>query len=245
MLWSTEATMAEQGKTSPWVWVGCGCLGALGLIVAVVAGGVFMAYRWGKGIEQTLKDPVARTETVKEILGSDELPEGYHAAIGFSVPLFAEIAMLSTKELQPGQPHDDLGERGFVYLKLKWPMPDKEQELRDFMQGKSEESPDIFVQSNIRIDSDEVIARGEMKLDGADVHYAVNRGDLDVDGNQAEGLATMMMIDCTEDSRIRVGILFGPDPAEGGPVENVDLTGSPADESALLGFLSHFDLCRR
>jgi len=178
-----------------------------------------------------------------EILDTDELPDGYNAIAGLTIPLFAEMAVLGTNEPDAHGQLNELGERGFVYMKLKLSMPEKEQELRDFLEGRSEKKPDIMLQSNIRLDADEVVERGEMELDGSNAIYTIYRGDINVDNKTGEGLAAMAMIQCPEDHRIRLGIWFGPDPSKGEAIEEVDLTGTPGDKQAIKGFLSHFDFC--
>jgi len=234
--------MAE-GKTSPWVWVGCGCLVALILLVGTIGGMIFMGVSWVKDIEETMSDPEKRADRVMEILDADRLPDGYNAIAGITIPLFAEMAVLGTNEPDAHGQLDELGERGFVYMKLKLPMPEKEQELRDFLEGRSEKKPDIMLQSNIRLDADEVVERGEMELDGSNAIYTIYRGDINVENRTGEGLAAMAMIECPEDNRIRLGIWFGPDPSPGKAIEDADLTGTPGDKQAIKGFLSHFDFC--
>lgn len=234
--------MAE-GKTSPWVWVGCGCLGALILIVGAFGAMIFMGVSWVKDIEETMSDPVKRTDRVMEILDTDALPDGYNAIAGITIPLFAEMAVLGTNEPDAHGQLDELGERGFVYMKLKLSMPEKEQELRDFLEGTSEKKPDIMLQSNIRLDADEVVERGEMELDGSSAIYSIYRGDINVENKTGEGLAAMAMIQCPEDRRIRLGIWFGPDPSKDEAIEEADLTGTPGDKQAIKDFLSHFDFC--
>jgi len=234
--------MAE-GKTSPWVWIGCGCLLALVLIVGVLGGMIFMGVSWVKDIEETMSDPVKRADRVKEILDTDELPEGYNAIAGITIPLFAELAVLGTNEPDDHGQLDELGERGFVYMKMKLSMAEKEQELRDFLEGKTDKSPDIVLQSNIRMDTEEVIRRGSFELDDSNVIYSAYRGDIDVENKSGQGLASMAMIQCPGEHRIRLGIWFGPDPTDGESLEEADLTDTPADEQALKDFLSHFDFC--
>ena len=234
--------MAE-GNTSPWVWVGCGCLGALILIVGAFGAMIFMGVSFVKDLEETMTDPAKRAEKVMEILDTDELPDGYNAIAGITIPLFAEMAVLGTNEPDAHGQLNELGERGFVYMKLKLSMPEKEQELRDFLEGRSEKKPDIMLQSNIRLDADEVVERGKMELDGSNAIYTIYRGDINVDNKTGEGLAAMAMIQCPEDHRIRLGIWFGPDPSQGEAIEEADLTGTPGDKQAIKGFLSHFDFC--
>ena len=116
--------MAE-GKTSPWVWIGCGCLGALILIVGAFGAFIFMGVSFVKDLEETMSDPAKRAEKVMEILDTDELPDGYNAIAGITIPLFAELAVLGTNEPDVHGQLDELGERGFVYMKLKLSMPEK------------------------------------------------------------------------------------------------------------------------
>ena len=235
--------MASQSKTSPWVYFAAGCLALVMLLIAVVVGFVFMAYRWGKGVEETLKDPVTRTERVKELLGCQELPEGYNAMLGLSVPFVAEIAVLSDNEPGADGMIEDFEERGFIYVKMSRLLGRKsKQDMLDFLEGKKKDS-DVFIQSNIHVDADEIVKRGRMELDGPSLIYAVHRGNVEVEGREVEGLATMMLIECPEDDRTRLGIWFGRDPSGGQSLEDATLEGSTADESAIRDFLGRFSLC--
>jgi hypothetical protein len=234
--------MAE-GKTSPWVWIGCGCLLALFLIVAVIGGMIFMGVSWVRNVEETMSDPVKRTERVREILDTDELPEGYNAIAAMSVPLFADVAILGTNEPDAEGRVREMGDRGFIYMRMKLAMGQKEQELRDFLEGKTDKAPDIVLKSNIRMDTEDVVKRGTMELEDSTVVYSAYRGDIDVEHKTGRGLASMAMIQCPDDHRIRLCIWFGPDPSQGGSLEEADLSGTPADEAALADFLSHFAFC--
>ncbi len=87
-----------MAQRSPWFYVGVGCVVIIVLGLAVTALGGFWLFRSAKKLEEELKDPVARAEKVKKILGADELPEGYHALVAFSVPFVMETAILSDQE---------------------------------------------------------------------------------------------------------------------------------------------------
>jgi len=231
--------MAEQ-KISPWMWVGCGCMGAVLAIVAVIVGVVFFVGRGLHGMAETMKDPAAREERVEEILGSEELPEGYNPVIGFNIPLVGQVVVLAANQPDDSGQLESFGDRGFAYVKLTGLLGRrKRQEIKRWVEGRGN-APDINIQSEFRIDSDEVLERGKMDLEGGTLFYAVHRGTLENDNTP--GLANMMVLDCPDGSG-GFGIWFGRDPIAEGAGGDAALGGSPADESAVREFLAHFDLC--
>ena len=63
-------------------------------------------------------------------------------------------------------------------------------------------------------------------------------------GGRSQGIASMSMLECEGDSKMRMGIWFGPDPDPDAPIEDLDLTGTAADPAAIEEFYAHFDLCK-
>ena len=235
--------MTRDDRTSPWVYVGIGCAAAVVLGILAVAGVAFVGYRWAKDVERSFKDPVARTERAKEVLGCEELPEGYHAIGAFRIPFLVEVALLSDREPSSEKRHD-LGERGLVYARFLRMFPGQKQELREYLEGKRERT-DVLVRTDIRIGSGPVIRRGAMDLEGgARLLYAVQRGRIEVEGRPGGGIAAMMLVECPDDEILRFAIWFGPEPADARPGESPDLAGTPGDEAEIRAFLSHFALCR-
>jgi len=242
----------QPKRTSPWVWVGAGCLGAVVLAVGALAAVGFFGYRKVKQMETELKDPQARTAKVQKILGTQHLPEGYHAVVGMSVPFVMDMAMLSDVEpdFRDGRQHGALGERGFIYVRTLSAGNDREQ-LRDYFEGRTDDA-DVLRRNNIRLDrTGEVLRRGVIDMtDGAKLMYMAQRGQLDMAASRAQGITTVMLLDCKGDTRQRFGIWFGPEPkAAGKPgagktaAAKPDLTGTPADEGAIREFMDHFRLC--
>ncbi len=85
----------QERKSSPWTWIAGGCLTLLIVGVLVIGGGVFMVSRWARNLEADMKDPDRRDAKAREVLGTERLPDGYHAVAAVTIPLLADIAVLS------------------------------------------------------------------------------------------------------------------------------------------------------
>lgn len=234
--------MASHARErSAWSYVGVGCLSLVLLGVLLVLGLGFWAYRGAARLKTELDDPVARTEKVRRLLGTETLPPGYHAALAFKVPLLTEVAILTGAEPDARGRIEQFGERGLIYLQLLAIGP-KEQELREFFEGRAEgASP--FDGHQIGIDDAEFIRRGRLSAGGADVFYVAQRGRVATHGMRGQGITSLVFVDCPADRRVRLAVWFGPDPDPDTPVTELDLAGTPADEAALVDFLGRFRLC--
>jgi hypothetical protein len=228
--------VSEKRTTSPWVWVAVGCGVVVVLLVLGVATVGFLGYRWARNVERTMEDPAARTDKAKSILGAEELPPGYYGVAGISVPFLFDMAMLSDREPPPGpKAHPQLGERGFVYIKMIV-FGSQSDELRDFFEGRTDDA-DILRRNHIRIRAEEILHRGAIDLDsGSSLMYLVQRGKLGLLQGEREGLSTLMLVACPDDRRSRLGIWFGP--------EGEGISGSPEDEAAIRAFIAPFHFCR-
>ena len=226
----------QKKKTSPWVYVGIGCLGFVVLGLAGLATVSYYGYRKVKQIEAEMKDPKAREAKVKTVLGAESIPEGYHALVGFSIPFVMDMAMLSDRPPGPDGNVQDLGERSFIYMNMLSQGGKEQQELRDFFEGKRDDA-EALRKINVDVKSREVLKRGVIDQGGYKILYLAQRGDVSMHGKRREGLTTTLLVQCPGDSRMRMGIWLGPDP--GGD----QLAGTPADEAAITAFMGHFKPC--
>ncbi len=225
-------------------YIGIGCVVIVGLMaIAAGACGVWV-YSEAQRFEAEARDPEARGERVLSVLGAETLPDGYYPMIGFSVPFVMETALLTDEEPQGEGEEADFGERGFIYIKMLRFGQD-EEELRDYFEGRTDNA-DALRDNGISINVDEVIRRGTFEQSGAEVLYVVQRGRVSMGRRgrgRGKGLASMSLIECADDSRLRMGIWFVPDPDPEADADTLDLTGTPGDAEAMQEFYGHFSLC--
>lgn len=235
----------EKKGTSPWVFIGVGCLLAVFALIAVVVGIGAWGFSQIRQLERTMEDPVARAELAAEFLVTDELPEGYNTVAAISIPFLMETVVLTDKELDEDGRVSGLGERGFIYFKTL-SVGEQEQELRDFFEGRTEDSQVLQQGSGLTIDTDDLIGRGVIEEESRTLRWAAYRGEINRGSRQqGDGLTSMVMFECPGTERLRMGIWFGPDPFPETPVDEADFTGSVADPAAIQSFVAPFDVCSR
>lgn len=243
-----------------WHYVGCGCVVLLLLGALVIGGVVWFGWRTAQDVAEGMRDPEVREARARELLGFEELPEGYHPGFALSIPWVVEMAVLGDRELPEGEEmsgdfdDDDFFEdRGFMFFKLR------RFGGRDEMPGEAEYD----------FEADRMIREGEIEAGGARVEYRAQLGTSSVAHESFPSIAAEMQIDC-DDRFHRFGAWFvrlapesddegteaaGDEPPAAGtgtseaapeaaPVAEPDYTGTPADEAALRAFLDHFELCR-
>ena len=238
---------AQTKKRSPWLYVGIGC-GLLLLLGfgAVVAGGVFLVKK-GQQYQEDLANPVTRAEMVKKTLGAQTLPEGYHAVMSLSVPAIMDTAVLSSRAPDAPSNAQTDGERMFVYFFIKLSSVKDLEELRSYLEGKSDDSS-VLARNNVHVGENELISRGVLPLEGRQVLYLAQRGELRTqhsgDAEQRSMLNSILFIDCPGQNRLRMGLWMAPDPAPGAPLEQLQLKGTPVDPEAIRTFMSHINPCQ-
>jgi len=231
-------------ETSPWVFVGIGCAVVAVLLVIGLVAAAFIASKKIKQFEADMKDPGVRIAKAKEVLGAKQIPAGYYATLSMSIPHLMDLAILSDRDLVPGEKKQRaFDERGFIYVKVFGSEADQ-QSLRDYFDGKTQDD-EALRRSNIHLDVHETIKRGSFEQDGHKVLYIAQRGKITFNKEPIDGITTMILIDCTSDQKRRMAFWFGPDPSPDKAVAETDFTGTPADEAAIRTFLANFEFCGR
>ncbi len=247
--------MAKRRGTPIWVTIGCGCL----LLVALVIGGMVAAGYYGvssfQGYIEDMKDPASRAARAAEILGAEQLPEGYTAQFYFRIPWFLDMVMLSDGEPMVIEGEEDVelesdsvGEHMFMYFKVRTERMDDE-DIERMLRGEST-SEGVRTDLGFEFDPEEELGRGELEIGKQHLAWVAHRGEIDFEDGDMEGVFSQLIVDCPGKEMTRVAVWFRRDPEDPDVEEDPgvemapDLAGGPADPQALESFMSHFDLCK-
>ncbi len=263
-------------ERSPWVYVGCGCVVLCGLIaVAMIVLGT-VGFRSAKTYVEDMQDPLVRNQEARDLLGAGSLPDGYNAVFFLKIPWLMKMTMLTDGPVpeDPFNPEaaEEEADNTFIFINTKDFGGDRE-ELRDYLGGKIKHPKaleNIDFDVDIDFDMDNVIDRGTLDIDHQHITYAVSQGEFKTQETRGEGVFAMLLSECPDDERLRLGIWIrrlesdvlraeespsATASAEGSMAEAEamafpssdqpapHLVGTPADRAALRRFLSNFDLC--
>lgn len=240
--------MAKNSKKGCiYSFVGCSVLAVAGIAVA----GYFL-YQQAKTIQENLENPEPRT---LEMLGLESMPEGYYANFAFSIPFIMDMVIMSNEDgslaNSEGKKQDPFGKMGFFYFKFLKIGKDS-ADLQNYFEGKTDNDK-VLRENGVNIDVDEVLKRGVFTLNGNQVYYLSQRGSISSNGANANGLNTLMLIQCPNDKKMRLGIWYGPDSQN--DVEdtsgntnddlNASLEGTVADLNEVQAFMEQFSFCEK
>ncbi len=240
--------MAEESK-SPWVWLGCGCVGILGIGLAVIAALLYFGFQTAR----TMSDPVALKEEALRIMSADAIPAGYQAKMAMKVPLYAELVRLEGV---------DGDERQFIYLKglrtkadLKKAFADDDSFDRELRRAglQLEHQQKILARDTLRIGAAEVcyvLVDGDIQFDfdaksGDRSIFDFNFSDLGdnaVNESAESQRGAAILIRCSEGERPGLGLWSGPR-AVTEPGAEAGAEATAADQAALVDFIEQFGLC--
>jgi hypothetical protein len=132
--------------------------------------------------------------------------------------------------------------RAFMFFRVM-AMEDNKGAKAFFMSDSNDTSG--LAKKGIRIDATSIVKRGSFSVENRKIFYVSSRGSVGTNnGNQQarEGLNTSVLFDCPGE-QLHIGVWTQKDPAPDQAVEELDLTGTVADEAALKRFLSPIDPC--
>ncbi len=240
--------MAKQPGTPLWVTLGCGCALLVGLVIGGVVAAGFFGVSAFKGYVEDMKDPASRAAKAGEILGAEQLPEGYAALLFLHIPWLLDTVILSDSE--PVVIEDDdfelesdaVGQHLFVYFSLPEDDMDHDEFERKLRGEVSNEG--IRTDLDLELESDQELSRGSFELGNQKLSYVGHRGELDLDDGDVDGIYSQVLIDCPGDDLTRAAVWFQRgEEHEPGSAAGTPAAGTPADEDTLRRFMDHFSVC--
>lgn len=244
-----------DGKSNVWLYLGIGCLVIVVLGALGIGGCVFFGVSQFKQFTADMEDPVKRAEKVYEVLGTRELPPGFHPGFAMSAPFDVfQVAILLDHPVRTPDEIGNLGSKGFIFLQVLSMNAGDQQRLRDFFEGKTND-PSVLREYDINVEIEDQIDRGTFMSKSSEVLFVSSRGkvtDIQMQGGTKvdvgtggpmQGLVTAMIYECPDDARKRFGILYGPDPEPDAQTSEVDLSGTVADRAEVESFMSYLDIC--
>lgn len=240
--------MRQDGKGSVWMYVLGGCVVLVLLVViAVVAIGYF-GYQTAKEMKEVMTDPVARTDKALDILGGESLPGGYNAMFAMTIPVInIDILALTDKMPDEDGSLDEFGESGFLYIKTFKDSRD-DAVMDDIFEGRKT-MKDLFQNTEVNgpifwAKGGEELGRGKIERDDMFYRHISRTGRIMMeDGRVIDGISTLIMMECPDDEKLRLGAWFSSDQPEMGAEVPV-LEGTIADEIVIRDFMSHVHPCR-
>ena len=227
-------------KRSGWfyVFVSCGVLLLVGVIV--VGAGTFMTVRWARNIKQELEDPELRTakanQVMRDIMGVEEPPEGYHAELSIQAP-FGLFQVLILTDGGPVEDPDEIVNADNLFIYVEGPGWDSE--WKKFARG-GDPPFDNLDDLNINVRRSDIIGRGELIVGKMELAYLANRGEFSAESFSSDGVFTVILVRCPEgDKRSRTIVWGGPEGTEPGD----ELTGTAGDPERIAEMMGHFRLC--
>lgn len=215
-----------------------GCSG-VAVVLTIVVGYFFFIQ--AKKFGESIANPEPKA---KELLGVEAMPEGYYANFAMAIPFLMEMVIISNEETnfadQDGDSHQNIGKKGFFYFKFI-ELGKNKGKLKDYFDGKSNDDR-VLKEFGVNVDTDEILDRGTFQFDGNDVYFFTQRGGFNAGGGSANGLSTLMLFQCPNDSKMRMGIFFGPNNQEAS--DEAVTTGTAADINEVQTFMSGFKFCK-
>lgn len=199
---------------------------------------VFIGYRSVHNLKLQMTDADLRELRARAVLRFAEMPPGWHAGVGRSVFPLVEAAVLFDRPLDDGLTSERT-ERMFLYIHWPWGSPDPQ----GYLDG-TEDAGRLVAEHGFHLERGTPIRDGRLAVGPAEVTWTAHRGTMSTgDGRRLTGVTTMMLVECPDDDRLRLGFWVGPDPHPALGVAEASFEGTPADPERIRGLLAGFDLC--
>jgi hypothetical protein len=187
-------------------------------------------------IRRQANDPSLRLAAVRQLLRARELPEGYRAVLGVSVPLLGRVAVLESSLERGGVGGVVAPRELFLYLERDGSGQDT---------AASEDLERLLDVRGLTLDPGQPLGQGELDQGGRQLRYSAQRARLKRPPQVSWPVvaARIDVLCAVPDEISRLAVWLVLDPAPRRPLEPAELAGTPADPAALGRLMESFELC--
>jgi hypothetical protein len=229
-----DASETPKKQRSPWFYVLLGCGGLAALMCLGFTVFILFVAKKGRDMVAGMTDPTAKEENARTQLGA--IPDGYTVVASLSVFGLMETTVLTDKATEDGGVAE--GARLFQYFHVI--ANENNKATRAFFTGEGDASS--LRRSNINLKPEEILKRGQVTVGGRKLYYVAMRGTMDTGGARMQGLNNAILFDCPGDA-LSMGVWSQPDPNPSATADELDLSGTVADEAELARFLKPVNPC--
>jgi hypothetical protein len=235
-----EQAPGAPKQRSPWFYVLLGCGGLALLSCLVMSAIALFSVKMAKDVASGAIDPAKRDENARAFLGA--VPAGYTPQMAINL-----LGQMGLVMLSDGEPDADggVGEGTHEFMYMRLASSEQNQKSKAFFTSNSTDASQLSNANGVKLDLKQVLKRGSLTIAGKKIWYVAGRGTVNNGqggGRNREGLTNALYFECPTDV-LRMGFWFQADPNPATAAEQLDLTGTVADEAELTRLLAGMNPC--
>lgn len=155
-------------------------------------------FRFARSFSERAGSPEQRESAVLSLLRAETLPPGYYAVGSLHIPLVMRLAVISNRPPSPDGAIET-GDRTLFYARAS-----------SMFAIDREDEQALMEVAGLEIGQETELAQGVLEIEGGELHYRSQTGDLTFQGATHQGIVTTMSIRCFERSDFQAAVWLIP-----------------------------------